>query len=123
MPELSGIVVAEQLLSEILEKYADSPLRAEEMEGDLQRFLHLVQRSAMERTAFVAMFNEMVRGKRRSPEWLVAYCMRVLRWPEVREVADAEARNASPATLSEAWDVVTAYGDDWSGSGLFRQVK
>ena len=122
MPELSGLTAAEQLLSEMLEKYANSPLRASDMEDDLQQFLHLVQRSATERAAFVAMFNEMVTGQRRSPEWLVAYCMRVLRWPEVRAVAEAETQRAQPSTLSEAWDVVSAYGDDWSGSGLFMHL-
>jgi hypothetical protein len=123
MSRSGGIAAAERLLSEIVIKYATSPLVACDMEKDLQQFLQLVQQSHAERESFVVMFNEMISGQRRSPDWLVAYCMRVLRWPEVHAAAEAAIRKGVPSTLSDARDVLTAYGDEWTGSDLFTHVK
>lgn len=116
----SCILEAERLLEDLMVEYADSPLIARTMEDDIRRFLQLVQESPAERASFVELFIEMLSGRRPSPDWLVAYCMRVLRWPEVRSAAEEEIRKGSPSTLSDARDVLTAYGDDWTGSGLFR---
>jgi len=117
------LAAAEQLLAEILIKYSDSPLNASDMEDDLQRFLQVVQESPEERSGFAAMFIDMLSGRSRSPEWLVAYCMRALRWPEVRAAAETEIQKKLPLTLSDARDVLTAYEDEWTGSDLFTRMK
>jgi hypothetical protein len=119
MPDSTRFVEAERQLAEMVRKHPDSPLRARDMEGDLSRFLQLVEESQGERDVFVSLFSEIVRGLRDAPEWLVAYCMHVLRWPEVLVVAEEELRRGHPSTLSVASEVADAYRDDWSGRELF----
>lgn len=119
----TGAAAAERFASDLAIKYADSPLNAADMEDDFREFLQLVRESPAERADLVTLFIDTLIGHRPSPDWLVAYCMRVLRWPEIRAAAEAEVRKKSPVTLSDAWDVLTAYGDDWTGRELFARVE
>lgn len=123
MSTASTLAAAERLLSDMLVRYADSPLDARDMESDFQRFLQLIQSAPSHREHFATMFVDMLSGRRGSPEWLVAYCMRVLRWPEILQAADAEIRKRSPSTMSTARDVLTAYGDEWTGNEIFEIVS
>ncbi len=100
-----------------------TPLSATNLEDDFQEFLQTLQNSPANRSDLALLLIETITGQRPSPEWLVAYCMRVLRWPEVRAAAEAEVRKNLPRTLSDAWDVLTAYDDDWTGSELFARVR
>ncbi len=119
MQPSTQLTEAEEQLAQMGLKYADSPLRAGEMEPDLRRFLDLVAQSKIDRDGFVRLFSEMITGVRDAPEWLVAYCMHALRWPEVLAVAEKEVQRGRPATLSGASEVVDAYSDDWFGRELF----
>jgi|GEM_PF-6125564 len=119
MQHSTQLTEAHQQLAQMERKYSESPLKAGEMEADLQRFLQLVRQSEGDRDGFVCMFSKIVTGARGAPEWLVAYCMHALRWPEVLAVAENEVRRGHPATLSVASEVVDAYSDDWFGRDLF----
>ncbi len=119
MTDPAALIEAQRLLAEMERKYADSPLKARDMEADFQAFLSLVERSGESRDAFVSLFTEILNAARTAPEWLVAYCMHALRWPEVLAVAERERRRGQPATLSLAVEVVDAYSDDWVGKDLF----
>jgi len=123
MTDSKQLLEAERQLAEMLRKYPDSPLRARDIEEDLQRFLRLVEASNDAREAFVAMFNDIVFGCRDAPEWLVAYCMHELRWPEILATAEAEVRRGRPSTLSVASEVLDSYQDDWVGRDLFARFS
>ena len=89
------------------------------MKADLDELLAAVRTAEASRSSIAGLFCEIVRGRRDAPEWLVAYCMHALRWPEVLEVAREEQRRGDPATLSQASEVVDAYERDWVGIELF----
>lgn len=123
MTDSEPLLEAERQLAEMLLKYPDSPLRVGDIEEDLQRFLRLVEASSDEREAFAALFNDIVSGRRDAPEWLVAYCMHELRWPEIRVTAQLEVRRGLPSTLSVASEVLDSYEDDWVGRELFARFS
>jgi hypothetical protein len=91
------------------------------METGLSEVLDLIQDNPTERPGFAQSFIEMLQGQRASPEWLISYCMRTLRWPEIRRAAEAVVSSGHPKLLSLAWEVVDTYDhdDDWPGQHLF----
>lgn len=117
------IITARRLIQDLLLQFPDTPLRAADMEPALSGVLALIHDNPSERGQFARVFIEMLHGEQDSPEWLIAYCMRALRWPEVQRVAEAVRVAGEPRLLSLAWEVLDAYedGDDWVGVHLFAR--
>jgi len=112
------------LVQELLARFPDSPLVARTMEASLSELLELIQNSPAQRSDFARIFVAMLQGEQESPEWLIAYCMRTLRWPEVERAAEAVRRAGDPRKVSLAWEVLGAYeaDDDWDGAHLFDRT-
>jgi hypothetical protein len=108
-----------RLIDDLRTQFPDSPLQAGEMESGFSEILELIQAAPHERHKFVNLFIDMLRGRQPSPEWLIAYCMRTLRWPEVREAAEQLADSDNSLILSQAREVLRSYEDEWLGQKLF----
>lgn len=110
----------ERLVQELLARFPSSPLVARTMEPGLSEVLELLQDNPAERPQFARRFIDMLEGRRPSPEWLIAYCMRTLRWPEIEHAAEAVRAAGDPDLLSQAWEVLDAYeNEEWAGADLF----
>ncbi len=119
----TAIITARRLIQDLLLQIPYTPLRAADMEPALSGVLALIHDNPSERGQFAHIFIEMLHGKQDSPEWLIAYCMRTLRWPEVQQVAEAVRAAGEPKLLSLACEVLDAYddGEDWVGVHLFAR--
>lgn len=111
----------ERLVQDLFEQFPVSPLVARTMETGLASVLELVRENPAERSEFAQRFIEMLEDKRPSPEWLIAYCMRTLRWPEVKLAAERVIASSDPHALSLAAEVLDTYAEDdeWPGAHLF----
>ncbi|WAS96012.1 hypothetical protein [Nannocystis punicea] len=118
-----AIAKFERLVQDLFDQFPDSPLVAGTMESGLSAILELIQDNPGERPEFARCFIDMLVGERPSPEWLIAYCMRTLRWPEVLRAAEDALASGDPYALSLAAEVFDAYeeDDEWVGAHLFAR--
>lgn len=114
---------AHRLIQLLLAKPRALAYSADEDEAEFIAFLALIQRNDVPRGEFVQLFQAMIRDEIPAPAWLIAFCMHVLRWPEVRQIALEECRLWKPATLSIASEVLDAYDEDWFGALIFSSFK
>ena len=119
----SSIATALRLIQDMALEYPETLLNAGDAEPALSRIFDVIQENTSEREAFARIFGEMLDGERDSPEWLIAYCMRTLRWPEVSQAAEVVRASGDPAKLSLAWEVLDAHeeDEDWFGAHLFAR--
>lgn len=124
-PTVPIIDKASRLIQDMLGQFPSSPIDAGELEPRLSEILTLIMENPLEREQFVRLFVNMLQGQHESPEWLIAYCMRTLRWPEIKQAAEAVRVSNDAKRLPLAWEVLDAYEDDdeWFGVHLFKRYS
>lgn len=112
------------LLSEEFDKLCAASLEAFNEELDISyeetliNILNFVKQHPKDRGMFVEKFKAILLS-RNSPFESVAFCMRELRWPEIKDFV-IQTMNASDDPRSEALrTVVTAYDDEWPNADLY----
>ena len=91
-------------------------LNVTEVEPILVALLHLVKRHPEQRPLFVELFSLVADGEIQAPEYLLPFCMRELRFPEIRAKVQAEL-NGDRHTPRFArrmnfwWHVIHAFDD------------
>lgn len=97
-----------------------------ELEPNLLRLLDFVNANLGEREILVRCFVALVDGSQpNQTSWIVRFCMRELRWPEVREAANRRfslARGAEvPRLMNWLSDINWVYDDaPWEDGDFFR---
>lgn len=100
----------------------DSPDNASDDEPQLLRILALVS-DPQNRDASVRIFRQMLLGLRPTHEWLIPFCMRTLRWPEIADAA-RELTGAEGSVMPRlARDTLDAYDEQWDGDLIFPHYK
>ncbi len=101
----------------------DEAARLEEVDGDCLNYerpmveiIELVERHPGHRDLFVRCFSEIVLWRRRAPWTLAGFCMRRLRFPEIKELihrdADEHQDTAYYAGHMNYWsNIMHAYND------------
>ncbi|MFJ2479611.1 hypothetical protein ACIOWE_04975 [Pseudomonas sp. NPDC087598] len=88
-------------------------------EMSMVRILEFVKSSIERRELFVSRFEEVLMSNN-SPFEVVAFCMRELQWPEIKEFVVSKM-NPSQDPRSEALrGVLTAYDEVWPDADLYR---
>jgi len=98
----------------------DEAARLEDADGDYEwpmvEIIELVERHPEHRDLFVRCFSEIVLWRRESPWTLAGFCMRRLRFPEIKELihqdADGHKGTAYYAGHMNYWsNIMHAYDD------------
>ena len=96
-----------------------------DLEPHLLAILHLVKRHPGHRDLFVRCFVSLVDGSRSCTNWIPLFCMRELRWPEVRDAANLRLELAGGARAPRLMNWIShinwAYDDaPWEDAAFFR---
>jgi hypothetical protein len=94
------------------------------IEPHLIRVLKFVESRPAERALFVQHFVALATAQRHATPYLVPFCMRTLRYPEVLSAVDAAiaaGRDAFRDCRKWPWlsDVRNAYSEPWRDAALF----
>jgi hypothetical protein len=98
-------------------------------EQAMVEIIDLVEKHPEHRPTFVFCFSDLVLWKRQAPFFLVAFCMRRLRFPEIPELIARDAREhegtAYYAAHMNYWSAINhAYRDRvWEGAISFDYYK
>lgn len=97
----------------------DEELEGISFESALLDILNYVKKNKLYKAQFVELFNSLLISKD-SPYEAVAFCMRELRWPEVRDYATKIMNESCDPRVEALRSVVTAYEDEWPDADLYE---
>jgi len=94
------------------------------IEPFLLRVLKFIESRPSERSKFVGCFLDLATARKHSTPYLVPFCMRTLRYPEVLAAVEAALaagvrRFHDPRKWPWLYDVQDAYRETWDDSALF----
>lgn len=104
---------------------ADTPESSvPDLEPHLLAVLNLVKENPDRRELLVRCFESLVDGSRVLSDWIVLFCMRELRWPEVRYAANQRFERAggvrAPRLMNWISHINWAYDDaPWEHADFF----
>ncbi|WP_416637125.1 hypothetical protein [Pseudomonas sp. OHS18] len=88
-------------------------------ECHLLDILNFIKENLAFREAFVRKFEAILVASE-SPFECVAFCMRELKWPEIKEYAEQHFNPATDPRTEALRTVLTAYDDIWPDSDLYE---
>lgn len=91
----------------------------ESFESSLIDILNFVKSHPEAKDEFVEKFKEIVNESKSKPFEAVSFCMRELRWPEIRSYIESEI-NSSPGRHELLVSALAAYDDEWSDHDLYK---
>lgn len=86
------------------------------------QILNLVKSHPKKRDVFVKLFTEVIEGRIQAPDYLIPFCMRELRFPEIKERALQNVNNLEqyPRMMNYISDIIHAFEDDvWINADLW----
>jgi hypothetical protein len=95
------------------------------LEPALLDLLRLVQSHPSHRDVFVELFGRIATGDRDVSEWIVLFCMRELKWPEVLAALHNryEASGRPPSLWSRVRHLDAVYADaSWEDAVFFEHL-
>lgn len=95
-----------------------------DLEPYLLAILHFVKANMDQRERLVRCFTALVDGSRTDTRWIVLFCMRELRWPEIQLAANRRFELAggvqAPSLMNWIGDINWAYDDaPWDHADFF----
>lgn len=112
---------------------ADTSLLSEtELEPSYELLLAFLKQHEHDRDELVSYINATILSYRNVnkgdekllPGLAIAYCMHVLRWPEIYAFADAENRNFYSKKMATGMtEILDAYSDDWDDKDFYRRFN
>lgn len=103
-------------------------LDAPAQEQYLRSVLRFVQEHPSERAVFVRHFIDLALQRRDASSYLVPYCMRTLRYPEVLQVVEQAISNGQEAfepqrRWPQLFDVREAFQEHWSDAVFWELYR
>lgn len=95
-----------------------------DLEPHLLRILEFANAHLADRGTLVSCFTQLVDGTRSLSDWIVLFCMRELRWPEIQLAANLRFERAggvrAPRLMSWISRINWAYDDSpWDSADFF----